>query len=212
MSPDARRDAKSVERPAEANALALPSRAQPGQAAGMARRVALLRAVNLGSVGKVAMADLRTICEGLGYTDVKTLLNSGNVVFDAKSKSPATLERELEAACAKKLGLATEIFLRTVEEWTELVEGNVFPQMAKKDPCHLVVFTLRGKPKRAAIDALNAAGPEEVALGKGCLYITYPEGIGRSKLNTNRAWKELGAIGTMRNWNTVLKIAAASAP
>ena len=177
----------------------------------MGRCIALLRAVNLGSVGKVAMSDLRTLLAALGHSNVKTLLNSGNVVFDAKAGSPATLERELEAACAKKLGLTTEILVRTHDEWAAIVEGNAFPEIAKKDPAHLVVFTFRGKPKHAALDALNAPGPEELVLGRGCLYITYPNGIGRSKLTTNRAWKELGAIGTMRNWNTVLKIATALA-
>ena len=66
----------------------------------------------------------------------------------------------------------------------------------------------RGKPKLAALAQLRAPGPEEIEVGEGCPYITYPAGIGRSKLTANRGWRTLGALGTARNWNTVQKIAA----
>jgi uncharacterized protein (DUF1697 family) len=174
----------------------------------MASHVALWRAVNLGKTGKLAMADLRALLEELKLRDAMTLLQSGNAVFSATASS-ATLEKKLEVACASRLGLTTEIFVRTVDEWSKIIEGNPFSTMAERDPAHLVVMVLRGQPDAAAVAELRKSGPEELELGDGCLYITYPNGIGRSKLNQHRAWKRLGASGTGRNWNTVSKIAAA---
>ncbi len=177
----------------------------------MASHVALWRAVNLGKTGKLAMTDLRDLLAELKLTDVKTLLQSGNAVFGAKASSGAALEKKLEAACASRLGLGleTEVFVRSAAEWAAIIEGNPFSTMANRDPSHLVVMVLRGRPHPDALDELRAGGPEELELGDGCLYITYPNGIGRSKLNQHRAWKRLGAVGTGRNWNTVSKIAAA---
>ncbi|MDF2697826.1 MAG: hypothetical protein K0S65_6209 [Labilithrix sp.] len=176
----------------------------------MATHIALWRAVNLGKTGKLAMAGLRDLLAELKLADVKTLLQSGNAVFSTRGAS-ATLEKKLESACAARFGLKTEVFVRTAKEWTGIIEGNPFAKMAQRDPSHLVVMVLRGRPHADAIAELGKPGPEEVALGEGCLYITYPNGIGESKLNQNPAWKRLGAVGTARNWNTVSKIAAALA-
>ncbi len=174
----------------------------------MATHVALWRAVNLGKTSKLAMSDLRELLAELKLADAKTLLQSGNAVFTAKG-SVATLEKKLETACASRLGLETDILVRSADQWAGIIDGNPFPKMAKSKPNHLVVMVLRGRPRADALAELNEQGPEELQLGDGCLYISYPTGIGRSKLNRNPAWKRLGAIGTGRNWNTVAKIAAA---
>ena len=174
-----------------------------------ATHVALWRAVNLGKVGKLSMTELRELLTELGLSDVKTLLQSGNAVFGAKGTT-ASLEKKLEAACASRLALETEVFVRTAEEWAAIVDANPFTKMAKSDPSHLVVVVLRGRPNADAVEELRCAGgPEEIEVGDGCLYITYPNGMGRSKLDQHRAWKRLGAVGTARNWNTATKIAAA---
>jgi uncharacterized protein (DUF1697 family) len=175
----------------------------------MARYVALLRAVNLGKIGKIAMADLRALLTSLECSNVQTLLQSGNAVFDSRARTPADVEKQLETELASRLGLETLVFARTPAQWTAIVKANPFAQMAKDDPGHLVVMVTRGKPKPTALAQLRAPGPEQIEVGEGCLYITYPEGIGRSKLTTNKGWRTLGAVGTARNWNTVQKIAAA---
>lgn len=174
----------------------------------MARYIALLRAVNLGKSGKIAMADLRALLDSLECSGVQTLLQSGNAVFDSHTRTTSAVEKELETALAARLGLETEVFARTPTQWTAIVNGNPFAEMAKRDPSHLVVLVTRGKPKRAALAQLRAPGPEEIEVGEGCLYITYPAGIGRSKLTANPGWRTLGVLGTARNWNTVQKIAA----
>jgi uncharacterized protein (DUF1697 family) len=173
----------------------------------VARYVALLRAVNLGKVGKIAMADLRKVLESRSCFDVQTLLNSGNAVFGSKTRTTIAVEKELETALASDLGLETEVFARTPREWSAIIDANPFAEMAKRDPSHLVVLVTRGKPQLAALRQLRAPGPEEIEVGEGCLYITYPNGIGRSKLTANPGWRTLGVVGTARNWNTVQKIA-----
>ncbi len=175
-------------------------------------RVALLRAVNVGG-NSLPMADLRAFAEGLGFTDVKTLLQSGNLVFaDAKGRSTAALSALLEKEAKARLGLETDFILRTPEEWRALIAANPFQKEAGADPAHLVVLPLKGDaPGAGALEALRAAivGSERVELRGRDLFAVYPDGIGRSKLTITIIERKLGGVrGTGRNWNTVLKIAA----
>jgi uncharacterized protein (DUF1697 family) len=178
----------------------------------MTVHIALLRAVNLAGSSAVAMSDLRSLMTELGF-EAKTLLQSGNLVFDAGKKKGAALETSIEKALAGRLSLKTEIFLRTAKEWDALVEANPFPKEAKADPGHLVLITLREKAKPADVKTLQASikGRETVAAAGRELYVVYPDGIGRSKLTMAAIEKALGTRGTGRNWNTVLKIAALAA-
>jgi len=172
--------------------------------------IALLRAVNVAGRNLVAMSDLRATIEQLGFTGVRTLLQSGNVVFQGPRASAAALERKLEAATAKELGVTTDYVVRTADEWQASIAKNPFPDEAKHDPSHLVVMPLKSPPNSAAVQALEAAirGPEQIAVRGRELYATYPAGIGRSKLTVALIERKLGAVGTGRNWNTVLKLAA----
>jgi uncharacterized protein (DUF1697 family) len=154
------------------------------------------------------MADLREMLTDLGFEDVRSLLQTGNLVFRS-AKSGAALERVLESEAGKRLGLTTDFFVRTPKELSEIVRRNPFPDEARNDPSHLVVMFLKDAPKASAVSALRQAinGPETVrAIGKQ-LYITYPAGIGRSKLTNALVESKLGTRGTGRNWNTVLKLA-----
>lgn len=171
--------------------------------------VALLRAVNLAGHNRVAMAELRGFCEALGYEDVRTLLQSGNLVFRSKGAKAPELERRLETEAAKRLGLETDFFVRTAAQWKTIVDGNPFPKEAERDPSHLVVTCLKAKPKARAIQALDGAiaGPETARVSGRHAYIVYPNGIGRSKLTNAVVEKALGTRGTARNWNTVSKLA-----
>jgi len=175
----------------------------------MAICVALLRAVNVAGYGSVSMSALRTFFEDLGFAGARTLLQSGNVVFDAGSLADAAIERRLEAEAEKRLGLRTAFFVRRAAEWQALIAANPFPDEAELDPSHLVVVCLKAEPSKAAVARLQAAikGPELVRVGSGRhVYVTYPAGIGRSKLTAAMIEKALGGAGTARNWNTVLKL------
>jgi uncharacterized protein (DUF1697 family) len=170
--------------------------------------ISVLRAINVGSHNRIAMADLRAMFEKVGCEDPKTLIVSGNVVFRNVSASSDKVERMLEAASATHLGVTTDYFVRSVKEWNALIAANPFPEEARTDPGRLVMMCLRDAPTAAQVKALQAAikGRERVAVKGRHAYFVYPDGMGRSKLTIAVIEKTLGTRGTARNWNTVLKL------
>jgi uncharacterized protein (DUF1697 family) len=176
----------------------------------MTTYIGLLRAVNLAGINRVAMADLRQMLTTLGMEDGQTLLQSGNVVFRSKVASPTKLERLLEEGAAKHLGVKTEFFIRSSDDWKALIAANPFPAEARDDPGHLLMLCLKTAPERASVTALqNAVVGREVVKAKGQqAYIVYPDGVGRSRLTTLLIEKKLETRATARNWNTVLKLHA----
>jgi uncharacterized protein (DUF1697 family) len=178
--------------------------------ADMTIHIALLRGVNIGGKTKIAMADLRAMLVELKFGDPRSLLNSGNLVFQSDKLKGADLESLLEAETEARFGLKTDFFVRTPQEWKEVIAGNPFPDEAERDPGHLVVMALKKGPAPADVEALQAAivGREVVrAVGRHA-YLIYPDGIGDSKLTIKMIEKKLGSQGTGRNWNTVLKLGA----
>jgi uncharacterized protein (DUF1697 family) len=179
----------------------------------MTTHLAFLRAVNVGGHGPIPMAKLREWAEKLGFADARTLLQSGNLVLRSDGPTGAALERQLETAAEKDLGLQTVFFVRTAEEWQkEVVTQNPFPKEAKSDPARLAVAVLKTAPTAAQAKALQAAikGRETVRVRGRHAFIIYPDGQGTSKLTLAVIEKHLGTRGTARNWNTVLKMAAAA--
>ena len=159
----------------------------------------------------VAMAALRELLADLGFGQAQSLLQSGNLVFETRRR-PDEVERVLEREAAARLGLETDVFVRTADEWRRLVERNPFPEAAVRDPSHLLVMVLREAPGGSREEALKAAlmGGEVVHLDGRHLYARYPDGFGRSRLTGALVEKLLGTRGTGRNWNTVLKLGAAA--
>jgi uncharacterized protein (DUF1697 family) len=174
----------------------------------MTTHIALLRGINVGGNKKVAMADLRGFLADLGFGDPRTLLQSGNAVFRSDTLAGADLERLLDTEAEKRLGLKTEFFVRTPEEWRAAIDGNPFLEEAVNDPGHLIVFFMKKAPEATDVEALQAAikGREIVRAAGRQAYIVYPDGQGDSKLTITVIEKKLGTRGTGRNWNTVLKL------
>ncbi|HEX5044358.1 MAG TPA: DUF1697 domain-containing protein [Candidatus Polarisedimenticolaceae bacterium] len=172
------------------------------------RYAALLRAVNVAGHQKVSMAALRTCCEDAGLTDVRTLLQSGNVVFESAGKRPDALESLLEKAVAKEFGFTTEFFVRSGKDLERIQAENPFPKMARDDPRRLLVLFLKDGVTAARVaDLQKAIRDREQVRGKGReIYIAYPDGVGRSRLTMPLIEKKLGTRGTGRNWNTVGKL------
>ena len=176
----------------------------------MTSYIALLRGINVGGHKLVAMSELREAVASLGHADVRTLLQSGNLVFRCAETSPAALEAQLEAALLEKLGLRTTIFVRDAACWAEVIAANPFPEEAARDPSHLLVMFLQDEPRPEAVAALQASikDTEVVHVVGRRAYITFPQGIGRSRLANAVIDAKLGTRGTGRNWNTVLKLDA----
>lgn len=178
----------------------------------MTRHVALLRGVNVGGNKGVPMADLKSLATRLSLGESRTVLQSGNLVFNCDGASAAELEARLEAETERQLGVRTEFHVRTALEWADLVKANPFAEEAARDPAHLMLMAFKDAPPAAGLQALMAAhaGPERVKLSGRQAYVVYPEGIGPSRLTPALLDRHLGR-GTGRNWNTVLKITAIAA-
>lgn len=173
---------------------------------------ALLRGINLGK-RQLKSAELKAVVEGMGFTEVKTILASGNVVFEAGDAAPAVLERDLHLALEKATGLRSEVFVRNRADLDALVKANPFPQEARERPSFLLVSFHREPVDKAAIERLAASyeGPERmVAIGRE-LFTDFPDGQGRSNLVPAMQKAKLAQGNTGRNWNTVLKLQAALA-
>jgi uncharacterized protein (DUF1697 family) len=172
------------------------------------RRVAgLLRAVNVGG-RKLLMADLTRITREAGFDAPETLLASGNVAFGTTLSNEISAAR-LAAAILNDVGMATEVMVRDHAGISAVMAANPFPGHARDDPSRLMAMFL----DRAPTGDLEALAPacvagEQVRAGPECLFIWYPQGAGTSKLTTAVIERRLKVCGTMRNWNTVGKLAA----
>ncbi len=178
----------------------------------MATYIALLRGINVGGNRRIAMSVLRDFLEAVGCEHPRSLLQSGNVVFGNRKRAGDDVERWLEAEAAKRLHFEAEFFVRTPNEWQDLIARNPFREQAERDPARLHVVVLKKAPAKPAVAALRAAivGREVVESGQRHLYVVYPDGAGRSRLTAAVIDSKLGTRCTARNWNTVLKLAALS--
>jgi len=172
------------------------------------RYVALLRAVNLAGRNTVAMSDLRAWIEDLGFANPRTLLNSGNVVFEGPKMAVDRLETRLEAEAKKALNIDTPFVIRTGADLERVIARNPFPKESTSDPGHLLVIFAKTELVASNVKTLQDAivGRERVRADGRHLYAVYPDGVGRSKLTAALIDKKLGVAGTGRNWNTVLKL------
>jgi len=171
--------------------------------------IALFRGINMGGHKKVAMSDLRDLAVDLGFDDVQTLLQSGNLVFKCPARAARSLEALLERETAKRLGIGTTVFVRTAADWKKIVAGNPFAEEAKRDPSHLAVMFLKDKPSAKNVEVLRSAiaGREYFHVRDRELYAAFPDGFAKTKFTLPLIDRKLETIGTGRNWNTVLKLA-----
>ena len=160
--------------------------------------VGLLRAVNVGGTGKLPMSRLVELCTGLGFGDVRTYIQSGNVVFDTTEPVDA-VRAKLEDALTTELGRPADVVLRTADELADIAAANPFPEADGAK----VAVVLGHSPVPADL-AVTAPGGEQVVPGDRELFVYYPDGMGRSKLKL----PALAGPVTVRNMNTVTKLVA----
>lgn len=170
----------------------------------MARFIALLRGINVGGRSKVPMAELRELCAGLGWREVETYINSGNVVFDASGKASA-LEAVLEKALSAHFGFAPAVIVRAAAQINALAAANPFPEQSEAEPNRVLVGLSKDEPKAGAAGAIQAkaAAGETVAEAGGALWFHYPKGVGTSKLTPALIDRAVGSPLTARNWRTM---------
>src|SRR3954468_4534520 len=170
------------------------------------RHIALLRGINIGSRRRVDMPALRELLEGLGYGDVRTYVQSGNVVLTSR-KSASRMERDLEREIAAGLGVETPVLVRTREELAGVVERDPLGDVATDLKLHVVTF-LSGEPSAEVAEGIAAFdGPRERFVLSGReIYSWHPDGYGRSQRAMELDDKRLGVTATARNWRTVTKL------
>jgi uncharacterized protein (DUF1697 family) len=174
----------------------------------MARQIALLRGINLGANRRVAMGRLRELLAELGYGDVRTYLQSGNVVLTSPA-SPERLQREIEQQIAKQLGLETQVLVRTRDELADVIERDPLAGVADNPKRYQVSF-LSAEPDAEVVRELGRVdvAPERFVVSGREIYTWHPDGIQRSQLNKVLSDTRLGVTATARNWNTVTKLLA----
>lgn len=170
--------------------------------------VALLRGINVGKAKRLPMADLRALLEELGYTDVATLLNSGNAVFRAAKGTPASHAKQIAAAIETRMGFDVPVVVKSAPEWTAIVAENLLAEAADNHSQLLTVFAQDSKALSAlSVIAPLVQPPEQFIVGANAAYLHCAAGI----LDSKAGEALLGKAGkgvTTRNWATVLKLAA----
>lgn len=175
---------------------------------------ALLRGINVGGHKKVAMAELRALAEGLGYTQVATYIQSGNLAF-ASADAPEAVGHALSAGLADDLGVpGVAVVVRDAQELAAVIDANPFPA-AEADPKTLVVYFLDRAPApdvvAGLVDAAAACGPERLAVVGREVYAHLPEGQARASVPALVGRHLKGHVVTARNWRTVERLAAMAA-
>jgi uncharacterized protein (DUF1697 family) len=169
----------------------------------MARHVVLLRGINIGSRNRISMPELREALEDAGFKDVRTHLQSGNVVLESTAK-PASVARKCERVISERFKLEIPVVVRTRAELAGVVKRNPLGKVAT-DPKRYQVSFLSARPSANVVRELQDAAADSeqvVAIGRE-VYAWHPRTIARSKLWTKLAGKGLGVTATSRNWATV---------
>jgi uncharacterized protein (DUF1697 family) len=162
--------------------------------------VALLRAVNVGGTGMLAMKDLSSLCTGLGFENVRTYIQSGNVVFKSRFGRTRVLTA-LESALAAHMGKKIDVVLREASALRRVLEDNPFREL---EPSKVTVAFCAMPVDQKAFAKVVGPGGEQVVAAAHEIYVYYPDGMGRSKLKLPRT----DGATTVRNLNTVTKLVA----
>ncbi len=182
----------------------------------MPTHVALLRGINVGGGGKLPMADLRALVSALGHSDVRTYIQSGNVLFTSADADTSALAAGLRAAIAEKFGLRTSVVVVSRAELADVISAN--PYSGEPEPRYVHGVFLAAEPGKENRDwvlgqvaaAREQGSRDEAAFGGRVLYVHTPDGFGTSELAKTLLTKRASPVsdGTARNWNTITKLLA----
>ena len=174
----------------------------------MGRYVALFRGINVGKAKRIAMADLRALLEELGFTDVRTLLNSGNAVFTAPATPGDKLAQRIRAAVAQELGVDALVIVKSARDVAGIIAGNALRKVATDDSRLLVAVTNDARSVAALKKYLGKDwGQERMHVGRHAAYLWCANGILESRV-AEALLTDLAGLGTTRNWATLNKIHA----
>lgn len=176
--------------------------------------ISILRGVNVSGKNKLKMEELRSLYASLGFTQVRSYVQSGNVVFDAPATTIDALEKKLQAAITRQFGMEVPVLVKDAAAWVKIVEQNPFLPEMKDHSAQLHVTFLSQKPEQKAVEKLAAvaAGEDKFILKEENLYLYCPNGYGNTKLSNTTIEKKLQVTATTRNWRTVNELMALATP
>jgi uncharacterized protein (DUF1697 family) len=169
--------------------------------------VALLRSVNIGGYGRIAMTELRASFEKLGHTDVTTYIQSGNVLFSSPSKSESKIVNTIEERLDEDFGESPAVILRSVPELLRIGNASPYARSGANPSRHHVTF-LATTPSKAALAAFEVppSGQDQLVIDGREVYVHTPNGYAETKYTGSFLERRLGVVSTTRNWNTVTKL------
>lgn len=166
--------------------------------------IAFLRGINVGGKNRIKMADLKLWFELNGFKNIKTYLQSGNIIFESDSTDITRITRNMEICLYKNFGFPIKVIIRSLDELHRIIEGNPFLKDPEYQHTKMHVTLLRDQ-RNKNIDVKK--GPNEKFEYNGReIYLYLPDGYSRTKLANNLWEKKLNVIATTRNWKTVNKI------
>jgi len=179
----------------------------------LATYIAMLRGINVSGHKTIKMQDLRTLCNKLGYRNVQTYVQSGNIVFETRKGTPANLSKQISKAIHDAYGFDVPAFIRTLEEMQRIISANPFLKEKNIDQSKLHVTFLSETPQADSLRELGKvpAGQDRFHTVHNEIYLHCPNGYGRTKLSNTMIEKTLSVAATTRNWrtsNTLLEIAS----
>ncbi len=179
----------------------------------MSRYVSMLRGINVSGQRRIKMDELRSLFESLGFGNVKTYIQSGNVIFDSRRASISKLASAIEIAIEKTFGFSVVSLVRTKADIRSPAENNPFLEAGKADLTKLHVTFLSDKPSKSAIEGLEALdyGADQFQISGQEIYLFCPGGHGKPKLSNNLFERKLGISATTRNRKTVIALCDLSA-
>jgi uncharacterized protein (DUF1697 family) len=171
----------------------------------MPTHIAMLRGINVSGQKLIKMEALRASFEALGFSDVQTYIQSGNVVFKTAKISEASLVKKIAQKILEDFGFSVSILIRTPAELQDLIERNPFSKQAEAGDAPLYVTFLSGPPAKGAEDLLKpyATASEQFVVSGREIYLLYPKGYGQTKLSNAVIEKKLSTQATTRNWRTI---------
>lgn len=186
-----------------------PMRRAPLRERAMPTYICLLRGINVSGKNMISMKALKPVLEALGFTDVQTYLQSGNVVFRDGARTPGKLASKIQAAITESFGITIPVHIIPGEMIAKVVAGTPHPEIAAAEPKKYHVTFLYGQPTPETLAAFKVPEGDKACFvpGDGVLYVHFPDGAGTTKLTPDYMERRLKVSTTTRNWNTVLALA-----
>lgn len=174
--------------------------------------IALLRAVNLLGHNRIAMAQLREMFESMNFSEVRTYIQSGNVIFNSTKRSASAITKSIESCIEQEFGKPIRVTVRTAEEMADIVNNNPLLPEHGGDIKRLHVAFLTEKPSAALVKQIDPDQylPDRFAVVNRAIYLYLANGVAGSKLTTSLFDKKLQTLSTVRNWRTVTALTAMS--